>query len=146
MRTRHLLQALEESRIAEAIRSAEARTSGEIRVFISSQKRKSPPVLDCAAAQFTKLEMAGTAGRNAILIYLSPETQEFAIIGDAGIHAKCDAGFWAGIAGAFEARMRAGDFTGAIVAAVSTAGEALSEHFPNRPGDVNELPNSVERD
>lgn len=146
MKTRDLLQALEEARIAEAIRAAEARTSGEIRVFISSQKRTSPPVLDRAAAQFAKLGMAKTSERNAVLIYLSPETREFAIIGDAGIHAACDAGFWAQIAEAFEAGMRTGDVTGALVAAVSSAGEALARHFPRAHGDVDELPNSVGRD
>ena len=98
MKTRHFLKALDEARIVEAIRVAENRTSGEIRVFVSSRKRPGHPVLERAARQFEKLGMAKTRGRNGVLIYFVPINREFAIIGDKGVHEKCGDAFWRAVA------------------------------------------------
>lgn len=145
MKTKHFLNALDEARIAEAIRNAESRTSGEIRVFVTSRK-KAGPVMERAARRFEKLGMTKTRERNGVLVYLVPETQEFAIIGDSGIHEKCGEDFWSDIAAGLRHTMATGDFSGAIIDAVSAAGDALSTYFPSRPDDQNELPNSIGRD
>jgi len=145
MKTKHFLNALDEARIAEAIRNAEARTSGEIRVFVSSRKNAGP-VMERAARRFEKLGMTKTRERNGVLVYLVPETQEFAIIGDSGIHEKCGEGFWSDIAAGLRHTMAAGDYTGSIIDAVTAAGDALSAHFPSRPDDQNELPDTLGRD
>lgn len=146
MKTRHFLKALDDAQIVEAIRNAESRTSGEIRVFISSGNPRGRPVLERAARQFDKLGMTKTHERNGVLIYLAPESREFAIIGDAGIHEKCGEGFWSEIAEALRRRMAEGSFTAGITGAVSAAGLVLASHFPSRPDDRDELPNTVGRD
>jgi uncharacterized membrane protein len=145
MKTKHFLNALDGSRIAEAIRSAESRTSGEIRVFVSS-RRKAEPVMERAARRFEKLGMTKTREHNGVLVYLVPETREFAIIGDSGIHETCGEGFWSDIAAGLRRTMAKGDFTGAIIEAVSAVGDALASHFPRRTDDQNELPDSIGRD
>ncbi|MFZ4774140.1 MAG: TPM domain-containing protein, partial [Terrimicrobiaceae bacterium] len=146
MKTRHFLKALDDERIAEAIRRAENRTSGEIRVFISSRRMPGKPVLERAAAQFAKSGMAATLEHNGVLIYLVPEIQQFAIFGDAGIHGKCGDGFWSEIAEGLRSKMKAGDFSASIIEAVSAIGEALATYFPKRPDDRNELPDTVGSD
>lgn len=145
MKSKHFLNALDEARIADAIRSAEGRTSGEVRVFVSS-RRKAEPVMERAARRFEKLGMTKTRDRNGVLVYLVPETREFAIIGDSGIHEKCGDAFWSDIAAALRRKLATGDFTGSIIEAVTAAGDALASHFPRRPDDQNELPDSIGRD
>jgi len=146
MKTRHFLKALDEARIVEAIREAENRTSGEIRVFVSSRKRPGHPVLERAARQFEKLGMEKTRERNGVLLYFVPENREFAIIGDKGVHEKCGDSLWSDVAADLRRGMASGDFTGSILGAVSAVGEALARHFPHRPDDDDQLSNAVGQD
>ena len=137
---------LDDARIVAAIREAEARSRGEIRVHVSAR-----PVADARAgaeATFARLRMADTAERNGVLLFLAPASRTFAVIGDRGIHERVSEGFWEAVAAAARAELEAGRFTEAIVAAVSTVGEALARHFPRQPGagDANELPDAVSRD
>ena len=145
MQTDAFLQALDDDRIVTAILDAENRSRGEIRVHVTYQ---SPADVEAAArAQFGKLDMTRTALRNAILIYVAPHSQTFAVIGDAGIHACCGQTLWTDVAAAMEADFRAGRFTDGIVEGVKEAGDALARYFPRAGAtDVNELPNAVTRD
>lgn len=146
MRTNAFLHALDNDRLVAAIRAAEARSRGELRVHVTNQR---PPEVERAArAQFEKLEMTRTALRNGVLIYVAPRSQTFAVIGDTGIHERCGPDFWTGIAAAMEADFRAGRFTDGIVKGVEAAGGELAKHFP-REGpspDVNELSDDVTSD
>jgi hypothetical protein len=65
MRTKEFLGKLEHRRIVRAIATAEATTSGEIRVFI--QRGVVADVVSDARAQFERLGMTQTRERNAIL-------------------------------------------------------------------------------
>ncbi len=146
MQTSAFLKTLDNERIVSAIRSAEEKSLGEIRVHVTNGK---PPDVEAAArAQFEKLDMAKTALRNGVLIYVAPQSQSFAVIGDKGIHDCCGAGFWKGIATAMEADFSAGHFTDGIVKGVAEAGRALAQNFPRAESraDVNELPDDVTGD
>lgn len=146
MKTRHFLKALDEARIVEAIRAAEARTSGEIRLFISSRRLRGKPVLRRATAQFEKLGMTKTRERNGVLIYIAPESREFAIVGDTGIHEKCGDGFWSDIAEGLRRKMAGGEFTASLLEAIAAAGDALASHFPRQADDRDVLPNTIGSD
>jgi len=63
--------------IVAAIRTAEQKTSGEIRVFISRKKIADP--VAAAQAQFERLGMTRTRNRNGVLIYVAPAARKFAI-------------------------------------------------------------------
>ena len=146
MQTSAFLKTLDNERIVAAIRAAEEKSLGEIRVHVTNGK---PPDVEAAArAQFEKLEMAKTELRNGVLIYVAPQSQSFAVIGDKGIHECCGAGFWKGIATAMEADFAAGHYTEGIVKGVTEAGRALAQNFPRPEShtDVNELPDDVTRD
>ncbi len=138
------LNQLNHDDIVAAIKSAESKTSGEIRVFISHKHRTD--ALAAAQRRFAKLGMTKTRERNAVLIYVAPLAKKFAIIGDAAVHAKCGEPFWKEVAAAMEKHFRKGEFTQGIIEAIRRAGELLAKHFPPKSGDCNELPDSVETD
>jgi len=140
------LDALDEARVVAAIREAESRSRAEIRVHVTDE-----PVVDveaAAAAAFERLGMTATAERNGVLLYFAPETQRFAVIGDAGIHGASVPGFWARVAETMAPHRRAGRFTDGVVAGVGAVGAELARLFPRRPGeaDANELNDAVSRD
>src|SRR5207248_7007418 len=97
MKTREFISKLEHDRIITAIREAEVKTSGEIRVYIQRGKLKRDPVL-AAQEKFQQLGMDRTAERNAVLIFVAPRVHQFAVVGDAGIHQKCGDDLWSRVA------------------------------------------------
>ena len=131
-------------RIVAAIAAAEKTTSGEIRVHVT---RRKPDDIDARARlRFEKLGMTRTKGRNGVLVYVAPRARKFRVIGDTAIHEKVGDAFWLAVAAEMEARFRKGEFTEGVIAAVAKVGEVLAAHFPPLPGDVNELPDSIDRD
>ena len=124
MDPRELLDALDDERIVEAIRRAEERSRGEIRVHVTSEAVGDPK--GAAAAMFARLGMTATEERNGILIYVSPRAQTFAILGDVGVHRLCGEMFWKDIAVALEDDFRARRFTDGLVRGIDRAGEVLA--------------------
>ena len=124
---------IEHERLLASIRSAEGKTTGEVRVLVARHKAADP----VAAAQhyFDRLGMASSAHRNGVLIFFAPRSRNFAVIGDKAVHEKCGDAFWAEVAGAMEERFRAGKFTDGLVHGVDRAGELLARHFPRSAGD-----------
>jgi uncharacterized membrane protein len=146
MKPKEFIAKLDDARVVAAIAEAEGRTSGEIRVFVSSRALGGDDVQKRAEARFVKLGMAATEERNGVLFYFIPRDRKFAIIGDSGIHEKCGTAFWTKIADALHTRLAAGKFTEGVVEAIARAGTALATHFPRRGDDPNELSDRVERD
>ncbi len=144
MKARSFLNRLDHDRVLAAIRAAEQRSRGEIRVHVAGKSVDDPQ--RAAAALFEKLGMTATAERNGVLIFVAPASQRFAVVGDKGIHEKCGAGFWQDVASAMEEDFRAGRFTDGIVKGVTRAGDALAAHFPRTGPDVNELSDDVSED
>lgn len=132
---------IDHDRIVAAIRSAEQKTSGEIRVVVARTKTEDP--IAAAQRSFVKLGMDKTARRNGVLIYVSPASRNLAVIGDAAAHAKAGDAFWQAIADTLTEHFKRGEFTEGLVQGVDRAGRFLAEHFPPVPGDVNELPDDV---
>lgn len=141
MKKSTFIKQLDHAAIEAAITRAESVTSGEIRVIVLHEPATDP----MAAAQdaFTRLGMEKTRDRNGVLILVAPESQTFAIVGDAGVHARCGQAFWDELAAAMSGAFRRGEFTAALQAGIGRAGALLGEHFPRRPDDTNELPNPV---
>ena len=75
----------EEQRITSAIKTAERKTSGEIRLFVEDVCFRDHPV-ERAEEVFQLFGMFNTKNRNAVLIYLAEKSRHFAIWGDSGIH------------------------------------------------------------
>ncbi len=133
----------EDRLIAQAIRKAERRTSGEIRVFVSETESGDPSVE--AAREFERLQMRRTPLRNAVLLHFSTASHRLTVIGDEGIHLRCGPRFWAAITRETDPLLRASRTTEAIVAAIEAAGTELARVFPKHDLDRNDLPDTVVR-
>jgi uncharacterized membrane protein len=142
MRTREFLTKLEHDRIIEAIREAESKTSGEIRVLIQRGKLKSDPLVG-AHRKFYRLGMHKTRERNAVLIFVVPRAHKFAVVGDKGIHEKCGDEFWQSIVERMRNHFQNERFSDAMVEAVNEIGNVLAREFPKTPEDTNELPDDL---
>lgn len=131
----------QQAQILASVKEAEKATSGEIRVHIESSLKGD--VLDRAAWLFKKLGMDKTAERNGVLFYLAVKDKKFAIIGDAGIHAKVPDGFWDEISELLKNNFREGRFTEGLSEGIIMAGNQLKKYFPCCEDDVNELPDEI---
>jgi uncharacterized membrane protein len=142
MRTKEFLSKLEHDRIVEAIRAAEAKTSGEIRVYIQRGKLKSDPLI-AAQKKSRRLGMHRTADRNAVLIFVAPRAHKFAIVGDKAIHEKCGETYWQHVVDLMQEHFRNERFSDAIVEAIADIEAVLAAHFPKRSTGVDELPGEI---
>ncbi len=142
MKKSDFIQALDHASIEAAIAKAEQHTSGEIRVVVAHGA-----AIDAVAAarkEFDRLDMDETRERNGVLIFIAPESQTYAVIGDVGVHAKCGDAFWRELADVIGGHFKLGKFNDGLVHGIAKAGKLLGEHFPRRGDDTNELANRVE--
>lgn len=145
MKPEAFVASLDDERIVAAIREAEARSRGEIRVHVAEREVRDPRAE--AAFVFERLGMADTAERNGVLLFVAPESQSITVIGDREAHARCGEAFWETVVQAMRDEFRSGRFTDGIVGGVRAVADELARHFPRRGGetDRNELPDSVSR-
>ena len=118
--------------IVAAIRDAEQKTSGVIRVCLSP--KHIDDAVAVAQAEFLRLGMNQSLERNSVLIFVAPRAHKFAVIGDAAVHVKCGDEFWRQLADAMAGYFRQSEFTLGITHGVQKAGELLAEHFPRHRG------------
>ncbi|MGH9458998.1 MAG: TPM domain-containing protein [Thermoanaerobaculia bacterium] len=143
MKQKELLSSIDKEAVVAAIAQAESACSGEIRVHIdpSAHGRE---VRFLAERTFERLGMTKTDLRNGVLIYIAAKQQQFAVIGDRGIHEKVGPEFWEAVAAHMVEHFRKGEFTDGVVDAVREVGEQLARHFPHAgEKDVNELSNQI---
>ena len=143
--THSFFSKIDEPRIVEAIKAAEPRSRGEIRIHIT--EKAVSDVIKEATAIFERLGMAATAERNGLLILVAPKSQKFAVLGDSGITSCAGTGVLDEIAASMTTAFREGRFTEGLVGAVERAGALLSVHFPpiDGQGDQDELSNEISR-
>jgi len=142
MRTREFLSKLEHDRIVSAIREAESKTSGEIRVYIQRGKLNADPLV-LAQGKFQRLQMHKTQERNAVLIFVAPRAHKFAVVGDKAIHEKCGDEFWQRVVTRMRTHFQNENFSDALVEAIREIGSVMASHFPKTLGNANELPDDV---
>lgn len=141
MKPERFLTADQQATVVDAVRLAEKRTSGEIRIHIDGECEGNP--MERAEEVFGKLGMHRTELRNGILIYLACNTKVFAIIGDKGINDLVPEHFWEDVIEVMGREFREGRFTEGLVQTVLKAGEKLQEYFPYQSDDVNEQPDEI---
>ena len=131
----------DQKKVIQAIEAAEKNTSGEIRVHIESKCKED--ILDHAAFIFKKLEMHKTDERNGILFYIALHDHKFAVIGDAGIHAKVGDAFWEDVKNEMIPLFKAGKLAEGLIKGIAKAGEELKSFFPYQSNDKNELSDEI---
>jgi uncharacterized membrane protein len=142
MRTKEFLSKLEHDAIVRTIRDAEAKTSGEIRVFIQRGKLNVDPLI-AAQKKFHRLGMHKTPERNAVLIFVAPRAHKFAIVGDEAIHRKCGEELWQRLVEKMREHFRNEKFSHALVEAIEETGTALASHFPKRSTSSDRLSDEI---
>jgi uncharacterized membrane protein len=141
----NLVHGIDVKAVEAAVRAAELRTTGEIRVALARFYFWGD-VRRAAERSFAVLGMDRTAGRNGVLLYVAPRRRQFAVLGDVEIHRRVEPTFWTDLAARLGTAFGSGDRTGGLVQAVAEIGERLAAHFPAPPGpNVNELPDEVVR-
>ena len=142
MRTKEFLSKVEHDRIVHAIREAESKTSGEIRVYVQRGKLNADPLI-VAQKKFQQLKMHKTQEHNAVLIFVAPREHKFAVVGDKAIHEKCGDEFWQRIVEGMRVHFQNEKFSHALIEAIQEISKLLAEHFPKTLGNGNELPDDV---
>jgi uncharacterized membrane protein len=132
----------DEQRIVEAIRQAEMRTSGEIRIYIEHRCKFVDPV-DRAAELFFGLQMEQTQDRNGVLIYLAMKDRQLDVFGDEGIHRIVGSEFWNREVAKILAEFGTLHYVDGITTIIHDIGEVLQEKFPYHSEDRNELPDNI---
>lgn len=118
----------EEEEVVEAIRSAENKTSGEIRVHLEPSCGKD--ALNRAKEIFHWLKMDNTKEGNGVLIYVAVNDHTFAVYGDKGIDKVVPANFWDSTKEIMQTNFRLKKFKEGLIEGVLKAGEQLQKHFP----------------
>lgn len=137
------LTSTEEEEIIEAIRVAESKTSGEIRVHI--ERSCNLDAYERALEVFYILKMDNTKAQNGVLIYVAIDNKSFVIIGDQGINNLVGAAFWNSTRDKIASQFKQGLFKQGLVEGISEAGKVLSKHFPWQHDDTNELDNTISK-
>lgn len=138
-----ILSKEEELEVVAAIKTAEANTSGEIRVHI--EKSTTLKHYDRALELFEQLEMFKTEQRNGVLIYVATEDRQFVICGDQGIDAVVSDDFWDTTRDEIATHFKQGHFKQGLVAGILHAGHQLKQFFPWQKDDTNELSNELSK-
>ena len=137
------LTAKDEEEIVEAIRVAECDTSGEIRVHI--EQNCDIDVYERALDVFHILKMDNTKAQNGVLIYVAVDNKSFVIFGDQGINNIVGSDFWNSTRDKIANQFKSGNFKQGMIDGIKEAGNALSNHFPWKHGDSNELDNTISK-
>ena len=138
-----LLDEEENRLIVKAIRQAEKRTSGEVRVYVESRCRFMDAI-DRAAELFFSLQMEKTDDRNAVLVYIALKDHQLAVFADEGIYKKTGADYWNNVVKEMLSTFNKQDYAKGIAECVIQIGEALTAHFPyDSDTDKNELPDQI---
>ena len=133
----------EKEQVVQAIRNAESRTSGEVRVYMESHCKYVNPV-ERAAEVFYSLKMEQTVERNAVLLYIAVKDHQLAIFGDEGIHIKTGNKYWQELVQHILSEFNKEHFALGISQCVQEIGEGLHQYFPyDRVNDQNELPDEI---
>lgn len=141
-RPKTFLKGEEKTLIVDAIRSAEAKTSGEIRVHLDRHCKGGSPV-DAARSMFDRLSMHATREKNGVLIYLAVHDRVFAVVGDAGLDGKLEQSFWDGVRERMSASFAKDEFGAGIATAIREIGEGMAAKFPHTAADAGSLSDQV---
>lgn len=138
------LSAAQEEAIVNAIRVAEEKTSGEIRVHIEAHFSGQDPYLR-AQEVFHLLKMDNTKLENGVLFYVAVKDKKFCILGDRGINQAVGAGFWNEVKEVMGSRFRESEYSKGLVEGIQLAGEQLAHFFQWETDDTNELSDQISK-
>jgi len=132
--SRDFLEKFDGDAVIAAIRAAAETTTGEIRVTITKKNLAKDAINTEALRHFHALGMHKAQQRNGVLIFIAPNTQEFAITADEGIQSKSGAAPWRRATTQMREAFAKGEYTEGVTAALTTIATALASEFPQSGG------------
>lgn len=143
-RKKQILDEDAQHRIVACIKEAEAKTTGEIRVFVEHKCSYMDAMLR-AQEIFANLGMDKTERRNAVIIYVAVTDRQYALFGDVAIYEKAGGPhFWEAAAKELKDHLSDNRITEGLCNCVLVLGSALATHFPFDPAvPKNELPDEI---
>lgn len=138
---RKFLSEDESAKINSAIKEAESKTSGEIKLVMArhcwgNTKAKASKI-------FKELGLDKTKERNCVLILFIVTNREFLIYGGQEIHERVGQGFWDDIRDKMVAAFKQDEFGDGISRGVRLIGERLSQYFPHQRDDTDEISDDI---
>ena len=98
-----------------------------------------------ALRAFHEQKLHRTREENSILIFISLLERRVWILGDRGINAVIPPERWTSLASALASGICAGRMVETLVTTITEVGDILTEQFPHRRDDTNELPDLLEQ-
>jgi uncharacterized membrane protein len=133
-------------RISNQIKKSEQTTSGEIRISIKEKRslfELKKDITRLAEKEFYRLGMNSTKDKTGILLFLLLGERQFYILADEGINRKVSKETWYELRDEIQNQFREGKFSSGLIHGIEKVGKILSEHFPIKADDKNELSNKV---
>jgi uncharacterized membrane protein len=128
--------------LAQRVKEQEARSDGEIRVYIESHCPTMDPTVR-AKEIFTSLRMHQTTQRNAVMIYIAFRDHDFALLGDSGIFQQTPNTFWQQQAKQLAKHFHHKNHLDGLSLCIQAIGDLLQQHFPPSATPRNELPDEI---
>lgn len=134
------------TRIEAAIARSEASHRGEIRFAMEGALDLSPllhgvPPRARALEVFSNLRVWDTEENTGVLVYLQVLDRNFEIVADRGINARVRQEQWEAICMRMETAFREGRFEDGIIVGLKEITALLTQHFPARAQNPDELSN-----
>ncbi len=107
---------------------------------LKNERRRNRIVWKRALKLFAQL--APTRGHTGVLIFMSLEEDQAALVADKAIAEKVDAGYWDTQHAVLDRAMKQGNHAEGLIQAITEIGDELGRHFPHRDDDINELPDA----
>jgi len=106
--------------------------------FLKRSSRRRSVVWKRALRSFG--QMAPVRGLAGVLIFVSLEEDQAAVVADKGIASKVPPDYWDAPQATIVNAMKQGHHAEGIIQVIETIANELARHFPRESGDINELP------
>ncbi len=141
-----LLTKDEQIEIIEKIKSIENKTSGELRLAIRNKKNffeRKKTSKEVALKTFYALNMHKTKDKTGVLLFILVEDKKLEIIADSGINEKVEKNVWENFVFELSTYFIQNKFKEGIIVELEKIGNLLSQHFPQKENDIDELSNEI---
>jgi putative membrane protein len=106
--------------------------------FLRRSERRRKTVWERSLGIFSKI--TPTRGLTGVLIFVSLEEEQAAIVADKGIASKVPVDYWDAPHAMIVTGMKQGKHAEGIIQAIDTMAVELARYFPRESDDINELP------
>lgn len=133
-------------RIEAIIKQSESAHRGEIRFALEGSLHWAPLLQGAtthsrAVTVFSDLRVWDTEENTGVLIYLQLLDRDFEIVADRGINARVQQREWEAICQRMQAAFREGQYEVGVIAGLKDITALLTQHFPARDDNPDELSN-----